>query len=194
MLRLLGISALAVIAVLSVGTSAAAKPLAVCTFQCDATPPLGSPLCGSAVPPAKAIVDPLSIRGLVLLGDETPIVLCAVDWVGIGNGGYDAFREALAKAAGTSVDRVAVHTLHQHDAPTCDFDAEALLASRGARRSLISRGIRPANHRSRRRGPSPCAVISQDRDAPRHRHGAGRESRVQPTSARRRRKSAVRAV
>jgi hypothetical protein len=57
-------------------------------------------------------------------------VLCAVDWVGISNGGYDAFREALARAAGTSVDRVALHTLHQHDAPSCDFEAEALLASR----------------------------------------------------------------
>ncbi len=100
-------------------------------FQCDATPPLGSPLCDSAVPPAKEIVDPLSVRGLVLLGNEAPIVLCAVDWVGIGNGGNDAWREALARAAGTSVDRVAVHTLHQHDAPGCDFEAEALLASRG---------------------------------------------------------------
>jgi hypothetical protein len=110
---------------------ALAKPLAICTFQVDATPPLGSPLCDAAVPPAKQIVDPLSARGLVLLADDAPIVLCAVDWVGIGNGGYDAWREALARAAGTTVDRVAVHSLHQHDAPGCDFDAEALLASRG---------------------------------------------------------------
>jgi hypothetical protein len=105
-------------------------PLSICPFKCDATPPLGTPLCDGAVPPAKEIVDPLSIRGLVLLGHAEPIVLCAVDWVGIGNGGYDAFREALAKAAGTSVDRVALHTLHQHDAPGCDFEAETLLASR----------------------------------------------------------------
>jgi len=111
--------------------SADAGPFSICTFQTDATPPLGSPLCDAAVAPAKEIVDPLSVRGVVLLGDEAPIVLCAVDWVGIDNGGYDAWREALARAAGTSVDRVAVHTLHQHDAPGCDFDAEALLASRG---------------------------------------------------------------
>jgi hypothetical protein len=58
-------------------------------------------------------------------------VLCAIDWVGIGNGGYDAWRRALAKAADTSDDRVAVHCLHQHDAPGCDFDAEALLAEQG---------------------------------------------------------------
>jgi hypothetical protein len=56
-------------------------------------------------------------------------VLVAVDWVGIGNGGYDAFRAALAKAANTSADRVALHTLHQHDAPGCDFEAEQLLAA-----------------------------------------------------------------
>ena len=111
--------------------SADARPLAICTFQADATPPLGSPLCDAAVPAAQQIVDPLSARGVVLLGDEKPIVLCAVDWVGIGNGGYDAWREALARAAGTSVDRVALHTLHQHDAPGCDFEAEDLLAARG---------------------------------------------------------------
>jgi hypothetical protein len=137
MLRPLHVFALALFVLLAGGRSAPAKPLALCTFQCDATPPLGSPLCGSAVPPAKAIVDPLSVRGLILLGDDAPIVLCAVDWVGIGNGGYDAFREALAKAAGTSVDRVALHTLHQHDAPTCDFDAEALLASRSLSGTLF---------------------------------------------------------
>ncbi len=105
--------------------------ISICTFRTDATPPLGSPLCDGAVEPAKQIVDPLTARGVVLLGSGQPIVLCAVDWVGIGNGGYDAWREALARAAGTTVDRVAVHTLHQHDAPGCDFEAEALLASRG---------------------------------------------------------------
>lgn len=106
-----------------------AAPLSVCTFQCDATPPLGSPLAGGSRMAAVEVVDPLSVRGIVLLGAGEPIVLCAVDWIGIGNGGYDEFRQALAAAAGTSVDRVALHTLHQHDAPGCDFDVEALLAS-----------------------------------------------------------------
>src|SRR5689334_5827624 len=98
-----------------------ARPLEVCTFQADVTPPIGSPLCDGGVPPAAKIVDPLSTRGIVLLGEQSPIVLCAVDWVGIGNAGYDAWREALAKAAGTTVERVALHALHQHDAPGCDF-------------------------------------------------------------------------
>jgi hypothetical protein len=59
------------------------------------------------------------------------VVLVAVDWIGIGNGGQREFREALAKAAGTDPGRVAVHVLHQHDAPQCDFSADAILAARG---------------------------------------------------------------
>lgn len=110
---------------------AVAAPLEICTFECDATPPLGSPLCYAGVEPAKEIVDPLTVRGIVIRGAGRPIVLCAVDWVGIGNGGYDTFREALAAAADTTADRVALHTLHQHDAPGFDLEAEALLAAHG---------------------------------------------------------------
>ncbi|HEY8504916.1 MAG TPA: hypothetical protein VIL46_10060, partial [Gemmataceae bacterium] len=106
-------------------------PLRVATFQVDATPPLGSPLCGGGVKPAAEVIDLLSARGVVLLTDQSPIVLCAIDWVGIGNGGHDAFRAALAEAAGTTPDRVTVHTLHQHDAPACDFTAEELLDAEG---------------------------------------------------------------
>lgn len=106
-------------------------PLQIATFQADVTPPIGSPLCNGGVAPAKTIDDPLSARGLVLLGMDRPIVLCAVDWVGIGNGGHDAWREALADAAGTTPDRVAVHCLHQHDAPGLDSTAEELLAEVG---------------------------------------------------------------
>lgn len=101
-------------------------------FRIDATPPLGSPLCHGAVPPARRIADPLSARGVVLVaGHARPIVLCAVDWVGIGNAGHLAWREALAEAAGTTPARVAVHTVHQHDAPGSDFAAEELLESHG---------------------------------------------------------------
>jgi hypothetical protein len=108
-----------------------AAPLRIATFQVDVTPPIGTPLCDALVMPAKEIVDPLSARGIVLLSDSRPIVLCAMDWVGVGNSGYDAFRSALAKAVGTSVDRVCVHCLHQHDAPGCDFEADAILAPHG---------------------------------------------------------------
>ena len=126
--------------------------LSIATFAVDATPPLGSPLCDGAVEPARKIDDPLGARGLVLLGAEQPIVLCAVDWVGIGNGGYDALREALADAAGTTADRVAVHALHQHDAPGCDFEAEAILADLGLGIRPCSTRLRPPDDRS---GPPP---------------------------------------
>ena len=36
-----------------------------------------------------------SVRGVVLIGVGKPIALCAVDWIGIGNGGHDAWREPV---------------------------------------------------------------------------------------------------
>ena len=107
------------------------SPLRIAVFQANVTPPLGAPLCDALVPPAKEIVDRLLARGVVLVGSDQPIVLCAVDWVGIGNSGYDQFRESLAAAAGTTRERVAVHCLHQHDAPGLDFAADELLIPYG---------------------------------------------------------------
>ena len=107
------------------GIALADEQLQVGIFDVDASPPIGSPL---AYDPTKEISSPLSCRGIVLVGAGEPIVLCAVDWIGIGNGGHLAFREVLAKAAGTSLDRVTVHALHQHDAPWCDFSVDELLA------------------------------------------------------------------
>jgi len=101
--------------------------LRIATFDVDVSPPIGSPV---AYAPTRKILDPISARGIVLLGAEAPIVLCAVDYIGIGNGGHAAWRTALAEAAGTTADRVAVHTLHQHDTPRCDFSAMKLLAER----------------------------------------------------------------
>ena len=108
--------------------------LRLSTFQIDVTPPLGSPLCNGNVKPAMEIVTPLTARGVVLLGAGNPIVLCAFDWVGIGNESYDQFRATLALAVGTTADRVALHTLHQHDAPGSDFATERLLADHGLAR------------------------------------------------------------
>ncbi|MBS0263185.1 MAG: hypothetical protein JSS02_14670 [Planctomycetes bacterium] len=100
-------------------------------FEADITPPVGAPLCDALVPPVKEVTDRLRARGIVIVPAGPPIVLCALDWVGVGNGGYTAFREALAAAAGTTPDRVAVHSLHQHDAPGCDFTADDLLIPHG---------------------------------------------------------------
>jgi hypothetical protein len=105
-----------------------AQGVKVAVFDVDATPPVGSPL---AYDPVKAHDVPLSCRGVVLTGQGKPIVLCAVDWIGIGSGGQREFKEGLAQAAGTTPDRVAVHALHQHDAPRCNFSADAMLGPYG---------------------------------------------------------------
>lgn len=107
-----------------------AQELQLASFDIDATPPVGFRMSYDYV----KRVDELGLRcrGIVLLGKGEPIVLCAMDWIGIGNGGHDVFRETLARAAGTTPQRVAVHCLHQHDAPRCDFTAEALLNQAGA--------------------------------------------------------------
>ena len=102
--------------------------LHVSVFQSDATPPLGTPVAYAL---ARKIEDPLSARGIVVLGVGKPIVLCAVDWIAISNGGHDVWRESLAQAVGTSPDRVSVHVLHQHDGVRCDFSAQELLAPQG---------------------------------------------------------------
>ena len=118
------------------GTCTATRSLAddnaglkVAKFDIDATPPIGFRMAYDHVIRTEELG--LRCRGIVIIGSGKPIVLCAVDWIGIGNGGQDAFRETLAKAAGTSPNRVAVHTLHQHDAPRCDFTAEQLLHGAG---------------------------------------------------------------
>ncbi len=110
------------------GSSEEAPSLQAATWRTDATPPVGGQL---AYQKAEEIVDPLSARGIVLRAPGGPIVIAAVDWIAISNGGYDAWRMSLAEAAGTSPDRVSIHALHQHDAPGCDFDLEQMMLAHG---------------------------------------------------------------
>jgi hypothetical protein len=127
-MRIVALASIVIVASLAANAAEPLAPLRVGLFQVDASPPVGSPL---AYDPAKAVETPLSCRGLVLLGDGKPIVMCAVDWIGIGNGAHDFFRERLAAAADTTADRVAVHALHQHDAPWCDFEMDGILSAHG---------------------------------------------------------------
>lgn len=109
--------------------AAPATGVRLATFDVDATPPLGSAM---AYDPVKRLGElTLRCRGIVLLGAGQPIVLCSLDWIGIANEGQDVFKAALAEAAGATADRVAVHTIHQHDAPGCDFTAERLIRELG---------------------------------------------------------------
>jgi len=104
--------------------------LHLAAFRVDASVPLGHPLCGGWITPAKEIVEPLLALGVVLLGEEAPVVLCAVDWTGICNDAHSLFCERLARAAHTTPDRVAVHCVHQHNAPFVDLAAQKILDER----------------------------------------------------------------
>lgn len=110
-------------------TNSMTADLRIATFDVEATPPIGTMMAYNIVSNRWDLG--LRARGVVLLGAGEPIVLCAVDWIGIANAGHDAFREALARAVGTTPGRVAVHALHQHDAPFCDFSAERILKEAG---------------------------------------------------------------
>jgi hypothetical protein len=74
------------------------------------------------------VSDPLYALGVVLIGDEAPLVLCAVDWCEISNGDHVHWREMLARAARTTPERVAVHCGHQHNAPWPDREAQQLVS------------------------------------------------------------------
>lgn len=99
----------------------------VASFNVDVTPDIGDPIEYGTV---QSISNRLSCRGIIILGDGLPIVLASVDWLGNFNGGYDSWRLALAEAANTSPDRVAIHAVHQHEAPGFDTDAMGILFSR----------------------------------------------------------------
>jgi hypothetical protein len=120
-----------------------ASALRIATFTADVTPPLGHPLFGSISPPAQEIGEPLTARGLVLLGSGEPIVVVSVDWLEIRNDAYRSWRDALAKAAGTPPQRVLVSSVHQHDAPLADLAAQQLLTDQ----KLAGQWIDPVFHR-----------------------------------------------
>jgi hypothetical protein len=106
------------------------------TFRADVTPPIGHPLCGGWIEPARAVDDPLEAVGVILLGMGRPIVLCAVDWTGLRNDANRLWREALADAAHTMPECVTVHCVHPHNTPFADVEAEKLIEAVHAPPSL----------------------------------------------------------
>ena len=110
---------------LSPANEKAGDALKISVFDIDATPPVGSYLTYDQM--ARTWDMGLRAKGVVLTGAGDPIVLCAIDWIGIANESQDVFKKTLAVAVHTDPSRVAVHTLHQHDAPICDFSAEKML-------------------------------------------------------------------
>lgn len=102
--------------------------LQIAPFRFDVTPPKGHSLCGGWIKPVEAYDDPLEAVGYVLLGAGPPIVFCVLDWTGVLNAAHLRWRTVLAEAAGTTPDRVALHSVHQHNAPFVCFDAGERIA------------------------------------------------------------------
>jgi len=128
-------SAKAIVAssLLSRNANAAEKPgdLRLSRFRFDVTPPKGHSLCGGWIKPVVGVDDPLEAIGYVLMGAGKPIVVCAVDWTGLLNSAHIRWRQALADAAKTTIDRVAVQCVHQHNAPFACLDAEKIILEQG---------------------------------------------------------------
>lgn len=132
------LTSLAMIGWFLYATVAAQEPaLRIGTFAADITIPLGHRCMGILETKALRIDDPLEARGFVLLGSDAPVVFVALDWCEVRNGAYDLWRDTLAAAAKTSRERVLVCSLHQHDAPVIDTEAQELLDSVGLKGELF---------------------------------------------------------
>lgn len=105
--------------------AAARPPLRAATFRCDVTPPAGQPVIWNV--PVTKVLDRLWAKGIILQQGDERYVLCALDWCELCNDSDLWLRRKLAEAAGTTIDRVAVHTVHQHAAPYADQRAHRYL-------------------------------------------------------------------
>ncbi len=111
--------------------------LHIAPFRFDVTPPLGHGCCGNWIKPIEGYDDPLEAIGFILLGAGKPIVLCAVDWTGLLNEAHLAWRTAIAEAAGTVPERVAVQVVHQHNAPFACLESAKIVADQGDLPSML---------------------------------------------------------
>ena len=114
-----------------IASAADRTPLEIATFRADVTPPMGHPLCGGWIKPVVGYDDSLEAIGYVLRGSGKPIVVCTLDFVGLLNEAHLEWRTAIAQAAGTTPDRVAIQCVHQHNAPFVCPEAERLVKAAG---------------------------------------------------------------
>ena len=113
-------------------TGADAPRLSLSTFATEITPPLGHPLMGGGVAPAKEIVDPLFAHGFVLQGVGKPVAFVALDWCEVRNGAYELFRDKISKAVDTQVAIITNALKKDHSVEVAmlrkDMDSAAALA------------------------------------------------------------------
>jgi hypothetical protein len=119
------------------GEAEATERLRIAPFRFDVTPPIGHSLCGGWIKPVVAVDDTLEAIGYVLFGCGEPIVVCAVDWTGLLNSAHIRWRQALADAAGTTPQRVAVQCVHQHNAPFACLDAQRIVSAHQELPSIV---------------------------------------------------------
>lgn len=118
-------------------TWADSPKLEIACFRADVSPPNGHPLCGGWIKPVEGQDDTQEAIGLVLRGAGAPLVICSVDWTGLLNAAHVKWRETLAQAAGTTPDRVAVHCVHQHNAPFVCLESQRLCSQHDDLRSAV---------------------------------------------------------
>src|SRR5438094_5478030 len=106
--------------------TAVAPKFTLSTFLVEVTIPIGHPCMGGGIPPVKEIVDPLFAHGFVLQGVGKPVAFIALDWCEVRNGAYELFRTKIAKSIGTDPVRVMLSSIHQHDTPIADLEAQQL--------------------------------------------------------------------
>jgi hypothetical protein len=106
-------------------------PLKAATFHVDVTPPIGDGPCIGCMPKVARIEHPLELRGVILQAGPRTFLIAAIDFCGVCNTSDEAIRDAMARAAGTTRECVALQSLHQHSAPILDADAMRLLHGDG---------------------------------------------------------------
>lgn len=86
--------------------------LQIAFFKVDVTPPVGAQMAYGL---NKKIDTPIFIRGLIINDGSTRAVIVSCDFVYVWGQTWFEWRKAIADAAGTSEDRVFLHSIHQHD-------------------------------------------------------------------------------
>ena len=126
------VSCLLLISIAAADCRAIGADLTLSNFRVDVTPPIGDGPCVGCMPKVSSIEHPLEMRGIVLRSGDYSYVIAAIDFCGICNTSDEVLRDAMAKAAGTTRERVALQSLHQHSAPILDADAARILHDEGS--------------------------------------------------------------
>lgn len=104
----------------------------IAPFVVDVTPPIGHPLVGGWVDPARTVEAPLLLKGVVLDDGRSRVVLGALDWCVLSNKAYALFRKRIAEAVDTPLRNVSLHCTHTHSAPMADAGAQELIDATAA--------------------------------------------------------------